>query len=68
MEVGGPGRYANTGSLPVPMIQEQIVDKSVDVPKFQQFYEFDSVSVHRQRAGHFSYATETGSHSAKLCR
>ena len=48
----------------------------MDVPvnkqlKFQQSFEtVDGAShpVHRQSAGHFSYGTETGTHSATLCR
>ena len=63
-------RQAKTGykylAAPVPQIQEQIVDKAVDVPvtmqyKFQQSVPFD-------RGSASSHATETGTHSAKLRR
>ena len=65
------------GAVPVPQTQSQIVDKAVDAlvtmhKKFQQSAPIDcgcaSPSVHRQSVGHSSYATETGTHSAQLCR
>ena len=53
------------------------MDKAVDLAltmqhKFQQSVPIDSgcasPSVHRQSVGHSSCATETDTHSAKLCR
>ena len=47
-------------------------DVSVNMQlKFQQSFVFvfmPQIGFHRQSAGHFSFATKTGTHSAKLCR
>ena len=49
------------GAGPVPQIQVQTVDLEATV-------RHPGASVHRQSVGYCSYATETGTHSAKLCR
>ena len=76
---GNTGRRTQIlGALPAPKIQEQIVAVvAVDVRvtmlhKFQQAFlsewRCSRVPVHRQSFGHCRYATETGTHSAVLCR